>query len=245
MPTGAVPMVNNLFQGMPLDPATGLYYERARWYSPSLGTWISQDPAQYINGADTYQFVEGNPVRSTDSVGLAFSYTAAQQFVSQAMPGWAVVSGRAVPPPGPVHPSGTPQTTESGWIYRTYTTTIHGTRTTAYRVRIEDTSSHPPCFQTIALYQTRDVTETIVTNNAADINADATALGVVGGIMGTVGTITALVPGGQAVGIFEGIVGGVMATGGTLLGGIGNIELGAPPPPTIAPGAVIGDSSSP
>ena len=47
------------------------------------------------------------------------------------------------------------------------------------------------------------------------------------------------------VGIFEGIVGGVMATGGTLLGGIGNIELGAPPPPTVAPGAVIGNPSSP
>ena len=55
-------MVNDLYQGMSLDPVTGLYYERARWYSPSLGTWISQDPAGYINGADTYQFVESDPV---------------------------------------------------------------------------------------------------------------------------------------------------------------------------------------
>ena len=69
-PAGTVPMVNNLYQGMPLDPVTGLYYERARWYSPSLGTWISQDPAGYINGAVTYQFVMGNPVGLVDPTGL-------------------------------------------------------------------------------------------------------------------------------------------------------------------------------
>ncbi len=61
-PAGTVPMVNNLYQGMAGDPVTGLYYERARWYSPSLGTWISQDPAGYINGADTYQFVGDGPL---------------------------------------------------------------------------------------------------------------------------------------------------------------------------------------
>ncbi len=70
-PTGTVPMANNLHQGMALDPVTGLYYERARWYSPSLGTWTSQDPLQYINGADTYQFVMSNPVGRVDPFGLA------------------------------------------------------------------------------------------------------------------------------------------------------------------------------
>ena len=49
---------------------TGLYYERARWYSPSLGTWISQDPAGYVNGADTYQFVMNDPVGMVDASGL-------------------------------------------------------------------------------------------------------------------------------------------------------------------------------
>ena len=72
-PSGTVPLVNNLFQGMANDPVTGLYYERARWYSPSLGTWISQDPMQYINGANTYQFVMSNPVEAMDSLGLARS----------------------------------------------------------------------------------------------------------------------------------------------------------------------------
>ena len=68
-PAGTSPIVNNLYQGMSLDPVTGLYNERARWYSPSLGTWISQDPLQYINGANTYQFVMGNPVASVDPTG--------------------------------------------------------------------------------------------------------------------------------------------------------------------------------
>ena len=58
---GTVPLVQNLYQGMLQDPVTGLYYEQSRWYSPSLGTWMSQDPLQYINGANTYQFVIGDP----------------------------------------------------------------------------------------------------------------------------------------------------------------------------------------
>ncbi len=79
-PSGTAPMVNNLYQGMSLDPVTGLYYERARWYSPSLGTWISQDPAGYINGADTYQFVTGNPVNAVDPAGLEAHHSVPQQF---------------------------------------------------------------------------------------------------------------------------------------------------------------------
>ena len=79
-PTGTVPLVNNLFQGMANDPVTGLYYERARWYSPSLGTWISQDPAGYINGANTYQFVGGDPANAVDPAGLEAHHFVPQQF---------------------------------------------------------------------------------------------------------------------------------------------------------------------
>ena len=69
-PTGTQPLVNNLYQGMTLDPATRLYYARNRNYSPSLGRWINQDPAGYINGANTYQFVMSNPVGNVDPWGL-------------------------------------------------------------------------------------------------------------------------------------------------------------------------------
>ncbi len=42
---------------------------RNRNYSPSLGRWINQDPAGYINGANTYQFVMSNPVNAVDPEG--------------------------------------------------------------------------------------------------------------------------------------------------------------------------------
>ena len=44
---------------------------RNRNYSPTLGRWINQDPAGYINGANTYQFVESNPVNAVDPWGLS------------------------------------------------------------------------------------------------------------------------------------------------------------------------------
>ncbi len=59
-----------MYQGGRFDTATGLYHFGTRNYSPSLGAWISQDPMQYVNGANTYQFVGGNPVGSTDALGL-------------------------------------------------------------------------------------------------------------------------------------------------------------------------------
>ena len=67
---GSTPIVNNLYQGMTLDQVTGLYYARNRNYSPTLGRWINQDPAGYINGANTYQFVMSNPVNGLDPMGL-------------------------------------------------------------------------------------------------------------------------------------------------------------------------------
>ena len=69
LPAGTTSVVNNLYQGMTLDPVPGLYYARNRNYSPTLGRWINQDPAGYINGANTYQFVMGNPATLVDPAG--------------------------------------------------------------------------------------------------------------------------------------------------------------------------------
>ena len=66
------PLVDNLYQGMTLDAVTGLYYERNRDYSPSLGRWTELDLAQYLNGANTYQFVNSSPVGNVDAEGLVF-----------------------------------------------------------------------------------------------------------------------------------------------------------------------------
>ncbi len=93
-------------QGMTLDPVTGLYYTRNRNCSPSLGSVlrqepksrlsagvahreINQDPLQYINGANTYQFVMSNPVGRVDPWGL--------ELASQSGP-WGVPPGQLTPP---------------------------------------------------------------------------------------------------------------------------------------------------
>ena len=54
---------------------------RNRNYSPSLGRWINQDPAGYVNGANTYQFVMGNPVGNVDPSGLDAAGTALGQYL--------------------------------------------------------------------------------------------------------------------------------------------------------------------
>jgi RHS repeat-associated protein len=61
-----------LFAGMFVDPTTGLYYARARWYNPSTGGFISQDPAQ----AETnlYGYAGDNPIDQSDPTGLYVGY---------------------------------------------------------------------------------------------------------------------------------------------------------------------------
>ena len=56
-----------LFAAMDLDAATGSYYDEARWYSPSLGTFITQDPA--AADANLYRYCGNNPTGATDPTG--------------------------------------------------------------------------------------------------------------------------------------------------------------------------------
>jgi RHS repeat-associated protein len=60
-----------LFQGGRYDTATGYYNFRARDYSPTLGTWLRNDPLGF-GGGDTnlYRFVTNNPLNEADPTGL-------------------------------------------------------------------------------------------------------------------------------------------------------------------------------
>ena len=97
-PGGTQPAVNNLYQGMTLDAVTGLYYERFRNYSPSLGVWISQDPAGYVNGADAYQFVESGPVGAVDPKGQFYWWGVAHVAIGGAVAVGAVTAVVAAGP---------------------------------------------------------------------------------------------------------------------------------------------------
>jgi RHS repeat-associated protein len=69
--------VLNLFQGMRFDPVTGLYETPNRGLNPATGTWLQSDPAEYVDGTDTYQVEGSAPMGLVDPEGLAFDPLAA------------------------------------------------------------------------------------------------------------------------------------------------------------------------
>jgi RHS repeat-associated protein len=52
------------------DSASGLYYMRARWYSPSLGRFLEPDPAGLSGGIHEYKYAENSPIDLSDPSGL-------------------------------------------------------------------------------------------------------------------------------------------------------------------------------
>lgn len=78
----AVEMANLLqrtlrYSGKELD-ATGLYYYGWRYHQPSLGRWLSADPAAMVDGPNLFAMVLGNPLRWVDEQGLMATPTGAQ-----------------------------------------------------------------------------------------------------------------------------------------------------------------------
>ncbi len=56
------------YTGREWDPETGLYYYRARYYDPTLGRFLSEDPA--AASANLYGYVSGNVANRIDPSGL-------------------------------------------------------------------------------------------------------------------------------------------------------------------------------
>jgi RHS repeat-associated protein len=52
------------------NDSTGLYYDRARYYSPTAARFISQDPlGQEGSGPNLYRYVDNTPINATDPYG--------------------------------------------------------------------------------------------------------------------------------------------------------------------------------
>ena len=59
--------------GMERDEESGLNYHGARCYAPSLGRWVSVDPAGLADGVNDYEYCRGNPTARTDPGGTQSS----------------------------------------------------------------------------------------------------------------------------------------------------------------------------
>ena len=60
------------------DTETGNIYLRARYYDPSIGSFITEDPAR--DGTNWYSYCAGNPVSYIDPSGMILKILGSQQF---------------------------------------------------------------------------------------------------------------------------------------------------------------------
>ncbi len=58
-----------MFTGREYDAETGLYFYRARYYSPELGRFLQTDPLE-IDDENTYTYCYNDPVNYSDPYGL-------------------------------------------------------------------------------------------------------------------------------------------------------------------------------
>jgi RHS repeat-associated protein len=71
------------------NEGNGLYYYRARYYNPSLGRFISEDPAG--DGLNFYAYAGDDPIDFSDPFGLSAAAVAAEVVND----GWRVIQGGA------------------------------------------------------------------------------------------------------------------------------------------------------
>ena len=70
-----------MFSSKEWEPGAGLYYYGYRFYSPSLGRWLSRDPlGEFADPLhNLYRFVGNNPLNAVDPDGLEWLYIQAER----------------------------------------------------------------------------------------------------------------------------------------------------------------------
>jgi RHS repeat-associated protein len=79
------------FQGARLDTTSGLYNERSRDLSPTLGRWLTNDPLGFDAGeTDTYRFAANNPAATIDPLGLKVTKITVEEVKKPLRGDWGV-----------------------------------------------------------------------------------------------------------------------------------------------------------
>ena len=70
--SGHAEAVDQLFTytGQEWDKATKLQNNNARWYDPTIGRFLSEDPSGFADGPNPYRYAGNDPVNYTDPTGL-------------------------------------------------------------------------------------------------------------------------------------------------------------------------------
>jgi RHS repeat-associated protein len=83
--------------GQRYDSENGLYYARARHYSPTIGRFMQTDPIGYGGGLNWNTYVDNDPLNQTDPSGLLNATETGPHFIGQNFTG---PGGRPDEPPG-------------------------------------------------------------------------------------------------------------------------------------------------
>jgi RHS repeat-associated protein len=73
--TASTGSITNRFQytAREFDSESGLYYYRARYYDPSTGRFLSEDPSHFAGGINYYDYTMNSSTGWTDPTGLGLS----------------------------------------------------------------------------------------------------------------------------------------------------------------------------
>jgi len=93
------------YTGQVFLPAVGLYYYKARMYSPTLGRFMQTDPTGYADGLNWYNYTGSDPVNGTDPNGTGDDIVVYGNRCHSSDPDEIVVCGGG----GKAHPNGMSQ----------------------------------------------------------------------------------------------------------------------------------------